>query len=194
MSTAVAPLATPSQRTTLVPTTSVANLADFGAIPELSTAAVIQGNAQAFRDAFDSGARRIAIPEGTWHFEEILYQGNAWLPVGVEIFGQGREGQTHLIYHPNDPAIPAFSFAPNTLGLLSRSTLRNFRLTGPTANALNQPPQGIGISFDQSLYNHVRDVVIWDFEIGIQFSAGPTPYSGHNNVERFEVNRCRTGV
>ncbi|MEM7357295.1 MAG: hypothetical protein AAF657_41150, partial [Acidobacteriota bacterium] len=47
---------------------------------------------------------------------------------------------------------------------------------------------------DQSLYNHVRDVVIWDFEIGIQFSAGPTPYSGHNNVERFEVNRCRTGV
>ena len=180
--------------TRLLRTDRIANIVDFGAIPDNSNAAAIQGNAQAFRAALDSGARRIAIPAGTWYFEEIMYQGNPWLPMGVEIFGQGREGQTILIYRPTDSAIPAFAFAPSSPTVIARSTLRDFRLHGPVANAIDTPPRGIGISLDQSQYNHVRDVAIWDFDIGIELSAGVTPYSGNNTIERFEVNTCRTGV
>ena len=167
-----------------------ANLADFGAIPDNSSEAAIQSNAQAFRDAFDSGARRILIPAGTWYFEEIMYLGVPTLPVAVEIFGEGREGQTNLIYRPSDSSIPAFAFAPD----ISRSTLRNLRLAGPSDNVVNRPPRGIGISLEHSLLNHVRDVVIVDFDVGIVFSSGVAPYSGNNCVERFEVNGCRTGV
>ncbi|MFV8750205.1 hypothetical protein ACNOYE_06615 [Nannocystaceae bacterium ST9] len=180
--------------TRILRTERIANLSDFGAIPNNPLATV--QNAQAFRAAFDSGARRISIPAGDWYFEQIMYQGNPWLPVGTEIFGQGQEGQTNLVYKPTDLSVPAFLFAPNTVpfGLLARSTLHHFRLEGPVGNDFNTPPQGIGISFDQSLFNRVRDVVIGNFGIGIQLSAGTTPYSGYNYVERFDVFSCQTGI
>lgn len=180
--------------TRILSTNTIANIAGFGAIPDDASLAAIQANAQAFRDALHSSARRIAIPAGVWHFQEIMYEGHSWLPEGVEIFGQGRDGKTTLVYHPTDLTVPAFSFAPSSHDLRAQSTIRDLRLYGPVTNKCNQPPQGIGISLDQALFCHVRDVAVWYFDVGIMFNSGVRPYSGHNYVERFEVNSCRTGV
>lgn len=177
--------------TRLVRTDRIANIADFGAVPNLSTASGT--NATAFASAL-AVSNQIAVPAGTWYFAEIIVGGNPWLPFGVEIFGQGVEGGTILRYLPTDDAIPAFSFFPG----ISRSVLRNFRLEGRVPTSLLVPnvgPVGIGISCDRSLFNRVRDVLLTDFNVGIQLNMGaPSTYAAHNVIERFEVHRCRTGL
>lgn len=186
--------------TRLIRTDRIANIADFGAVEGNPTQAAIASNSLAFRLALASGARRIAIPAGTWHFEEILFDNQVWLPPGTEIFGQGRVGQTTLIYRPSNEAIPAFSFAPGSPP--AKSTIRDLALFGPVAGESpdyqpgdDDPPRGIGIRFDGSWFCHVRDVVLWYFEVGVDFrNSEPGRYNGYNYVERFEVNGCRTGV
>jgi polygalacturonase len=59
--------------TRLTRTDTVANLVDFGAIP--NNPGVAATNAMAFRSAFNAfgtGPKRVVIPAGTWYFEQIL--------------------------------------------------------------------------------------------------------------------------
>ena len=166
----------------------IANIVDFGALENNPAATVV--NAQAIQNALLSGARRIAIPGGIWYFQQIAFAGNNWLPFGVEIFGQGVQDQTILRYRPTNDTLPAFWFAPG----ISRSTIRDLRIEGRIANALNSAPVGTAISCDNSLFNHIRDVVITDFDVGIQLQRSAGGYSAHNVIKRFEINLCRTGI
>lgn len=168
----------------------IANIANFGAAP--GSSAFSAQNAQAFRDALASGARRILIPEGTWWFAEILYLGNTWLPDTVEIFGEGVNA-TILRYNPTNDSIPAFKAAPNPT--IARSSFHDFTLHGRVANAVNVVPVGMGIDLDNALFCRVRDVILWDFAVGVRFNSGAAgTYSGYNVLERFELNRCLNGI
>ena len=167
----------------------IANIVDFGALENNAGASVT--NATAFQNALLSGARRIAIPGGIWYFHQIVFAGNNnWLPFGVEIFGQGVQDQTILRYVPTNDALPLFWFAPG----ISRSTVRHLRIEGRVANGLNTPPVGTAISCDNSLFNRIRDVLITDFNVGIQLQLSGVGYSAHNIIERFEIILCRTGI
>jgi hypothetical protein len=188
--------------TRLVRTDTIANIADFGAVAatDIDDDSDAATNAAAFSSALDSGARRIAIPEGIWAFEEIEYNNDPWLPAGVEIFGQGAP-LTILRYYPTytdspvDEGVPAFRFFPGGNG--SQSTIRDLTLYGPVEPAINTRPRGVGISYEGSLFNSVRDVVLWWFDVGAMFNRGitsPLTYAAHNTLERFQINACRTGI
>ncbi|MEZ4449672.1 MAG: hypothetical protein R3B09_09340 [Nannocystaceae bacterium] len=173
--------------TRILRSNTIANIADFGAqspgVPAL--------NAAAFRRAL-AASRRIVIPAGLWNLAEILFDDDPWLPPEVEIFGEGPT-QSVLVYQPVDPSVPLFWFRPDTQSP-ARSTIRDLRLHGPVVPCIDVPPVGIGVSFEQALNCRVRDVSLWYFEVGVEFSRGVAPYSGYNVLERFEINACRTGI
>lgn len=194
--------------TRLVRTDTIANIIDFGAVAATSSSdsSVAPTNAQAFRDALASGARKIAIPAGIFPFAEIMYDGDPWLPPGVEIFGQGVQPTssstvtgTILRYFPTQSppvtGVPAFQFYPGGNG--AHSTIRDLTLYGPVVPDINTPPEETGISLTGSRQNRVRDVMLWYFEVGIQLNVGdtsPPSFSAYNIIERFEINVCRTGI
>jgi hypothetical protein len=175
--------------TRLLRTDTIANIADFGAVPTTNSPAVSAGNALAFRSALLSGARRIAIPAGTWYFEQIMYQGNAWLPANIEIFGEGRE-RSFLRYVPTDDTIPAFQFISGST-TSSRGIIRELQLIGRVTPSLGVPAVGVGVRLLNTYLNSLRDLEIWNFDVGIDFPAG---FTGYTAIERFEINACRTGI
>lgn len=172
----------------------LANIVDYGAVPGgIGSSAV---NAQAFRNALGTGARRILIPEGSWWFNEILFNTNQYLPLGVEIFGEGVNA-TILHYNPTNDAIPAFKAWPTPAGTTqyARSSFHDFTILGRVTPAINIPPVGIGIDLDNALFCRVVDVQVWEFDIGVRFNSGvASTDSGYNVLERFEINSCRTGI
>lgn len=175
--------------TRLLRTDTIANLADFGAIPTINDLATRQANALAFRNALASGARRISVPAGIWYFQEIMYLGNVWLPGNIEIFGEGRE-RTILIYSPTNDTIPAFQFISGSAPL-SRGLIRDLQLIGRVTPSLGVPAVGIGIRLLNTQLNCLRDLEIWNFEVGVDFPAG---FTGYTAIERFEINGCQTGI
>lgn len=198
--------------TRLVRTDTIANIVDFGAISTATSnePAYAPTNSAAFRAAIDyaltTGSRKIAIPAGIFPFEDIEFDDNPWLPHGIEIFGQGTFSNAGIVngtilrYFPierspgADPR-PAFQFYPGGNG--SHSTLRDLTLWGPVDPTVNVPPEAIGISMHASHFNRVRDVSVWHFDIGVQFNEGvtsPATFSAYNVLERFTINRCRTGI
>ncbi len=172
----------------------LANIVNYGAVPGgIGSSAV---NALAFRNALAAGATRILIPEGSWWFNEILFGGNWYLPLGVEIFGEGVNA-TVLNYNPINALIPAFKAWPTPLGTgqFARSSFHDFTLLGPVVPGVNTPPVGVGIDLDNALFCRVVDVQIWQFAIGVRFNTGAiNTYSAYNVLDRFEINSCRVGI
>jgi hypothetical protein len=156
-------------------------------------------NAQAFRTALTLGFNRIRIPEGIWFIEEIMFNGNTWLPANLEIFGDGRE-KSILIYRPTDNTIPAFDFTPDFVGQpVSRTILRDLQVIGPVEPSIGVQAEGIGVRMFRSQLNIVREVEIWKFAIGIDLGKEPVPmdpvnFTGYTAIENFEINACTTGI
>jgi len=178
--------------TRLLRTDTIANIADFGAVPNINDAPTRAANALAFRSALGTaagGPRRISVPAGTWYFQQIMYLNNVWLPGNIEIFGEGRE-RTFLRYVPTDNTIPAFQFISGAAPL-SRGIIRDLQLIGPVTPSLGVPAVGVGVRLLNTQLNCLRDLEIWNFEVGIDFPAG---FTGYTAIERFEINACRTGI
>jgi hypothetical protein len=57
--------------------------------------------------------------------------------------------------------------------------------------AVNVPSVGIGIRLLNTQLNCIRDVEIWNFDVGIDFPAG---FTGYTTIERFEITACTTGI
>lgn len=180
--------------TRIVRTNTIANIADFGAVPDLVGAALT--NTQAIQRALEAGYLRICVPAGAWYFQGITAFGNPWLPAGAELFGEGKTLST-LRYVPTGPSSAAISLDPGVGA--GRCRVHDLRLDGPVApgdepEKLGVRPTNTGIRASHSQYTLIHDVAIWDFQIGIDLAPDPGKFTGQTAIERFEINRCTTGI
>ncbi|MBX7081523.1 MAG: hypothetical protein K1X88_20145 [Nannocystaceae bacterium] len=172
--------------TRAVRTDTVANIADFGALPGVDSGNALT-NAAAFQAAFAVSNRVLipATPAGQFYaFQQFTVGGNPWLPAGVELFGEGPT-RSRLRYYPVGltPPESALRFAPG----FSRGLMHSFYLAGPRSYP---DSTRTGISFEQSQFNAVRDVWIEDFAVGVRFNTDASAgYSAYNVLERFEIQR-----
>lgn len=156
-------------------------------------------NSNTFRLALTASNDRIHIPEGLWYFEEIMFNGNEWLPANLEIFGDGRE-HTVLRYVPTVDTIPFFFFAPEFgPNPPSRTILRDLQIIGRVSPGIGVPAVGTGVRMYRSHLNIVREVEIWNFELGIELGktlvmGDPGLFTGYTAIENFEISGCETGI
>jgi hypothetical protein len=133
---------------------------------------------QACVDAVAATGGGIAlVPLGTFHFN-----GTLTIPANVILRGLGDRS----VVRGNPVAgSPAIRFASG----LHRGGVENLALLGNEAL-----PRGIGIDLTGAHFLRLRNLQIWDFQLGIQMSDGFTSYAGHNHVSDFEINRCHVGI
>lgn len=153
---------------------------EFGAIGDGvadDTAAI-----QAAINAAGSGpVKTVVLPPGTYLVTSTIHH----LP-GVVVRGAGTPT---TVIRQSESASPVWQFATGVV----RGELSDLTLLGASGDSITAR-NGKGISVVGSQFVTVRNVEVWDFEIGIDLSDG-TPYSAYNVMgPRIEVNRCTTGV
>lgn len=118
-----------------------------------------------------------AAAPGIFHLD-----GTLTIPANVILRGLGDRS----IVRGNPVAgSPSIRFASG----LHRGGVENLVLVGNEVS-----PRGTGIDLTGAHFLRLRNLQIWDFQLGIQMSDGFTSYAGHNHVSDFEVNRCHVGI
>lgn len=134
---------------------------------------------QATVDAVATAGGGIAlVPLGTF-----VLHGTLTIPAKVILSGLGDRSIIKGISNEDQPQ--AIRFAPGQ----HRGGIENLQLLG---EELAKPPVGIDLSGAQFL--RLRNIQVWDFQLGICLSDGVTSYAGHNHVSDFEINRCHVGI
>jgi hypothetical protein len=187
-------------------TDTIANISDFGAVPDDPGSATL--NAKAIAAAFESGRLRVVVPAGDWYYAELSIFSNNWLPDNAELFGEGRE-RSFLHYAPDDiaTAAPAIQFSPKAS---SRTMLHDLTILGPPPKDPKEdppPPYGspdvsplnTGLKLFRSGFGMVYNVSIWHFAVGIDLDPAPdamtpTAFTGVTAIEHFEITGCPTGI
>ena len=163
--------------------------ADRGA-PGLTVRSVIEDGAdvnapdnlaafQATVDAVATAGGGIALvpPEGIFQWDRTLV-----IPANVILRGIGDRS---ILRGRPDPGFPAIRFASG----VHRGGVENLVLLGEEGS-----PPSLGIDLTGAHFLRLRNIQVWDFQLGIQMSDGVTPYAGHNHLSDFEINRCHVGL
>lgn len=178
----------------------VISVRDFGAVGDGVTddTAAIQTALDAA--ALHGGIQTVIIPPGNYVVTSTINH-----PPKVAVRGAGSAAT--YIQQQND-ASPVWVIPP---GGNQRAHLSDLRINGqpqlidpvsptdgnyiPYLDALFGTRSGVGLSLRAATFVTVRDVEIWDFEIGIDLADGTTAFSGYNMIgPQVGVNRCDTGV
>jgi hypothetical protein len=113
-----------------------------------------------------------------------VFHWNGTLTIPANVILRGLGDRSVVRGHPVAGS-PAIGFASG----LHRGGVENLVLLGNEAF-----PRGTGIDLTGAHFLRLRNLQIWDFQLGIQMSDGFTSYAGHNHLSDFEVNRCHVGI
>lgn len=142
--------------------------------PLVSSAAAFQAAVNA---ASTAGGGIVVVPEvDTIAGQGYLIDSTVTIPPNVSLIGLGASS---LVFArvAMDEAVFQFQTGAN------RSAIQGMQILGDPGTQL-----GRAISFVGSQFNSIRNLQLWDFQIGVDVSDG-TPFSAYNLAEEIEINR-----
>lgn len=151
------------------------NVKNFGAVGDN-----INNDGPAIQTLIDTisgqnGKAVIYFPEGTYRITQPLV-------VKPSIALVGQSSTVSVIHAPTSGAIVFQT------GFLN-ARVEHLRLQGGGATVGHT-----AIRLSGSQMNRLDMFEIWSFKVGIELSDGITSFSGYNNIARFQVTACETGV
>lgn len=144
----------------------------------------VTDNLAAFQAAVDAvaaaGGGVALVPPTDESF--FLWQGTLSIPANVVLKGVGPQS---VIAPRPAPGQAAIQFAAGT----HRGGVESLAVFGDENNAT-----GIGVDLTGASFLRLRDLQVWNFEIGVRMSDGTTEFAGYNHLSDFEINLCHIGI